>query len=153
MENKKILATDKTNNKVYICDETLSHMKAHPDVEINDVRKAINNIALSGTFFMESIDLHEIIGKDHCVFVPEERREEVKMIQRPNRDGLTPMIGIEAQSTSLITIGLCVDDDGLWTMFTAFYGVKAPKEPWDKTLSESEREESEEFWSTHALCM
>ena len=75
------------------------------------------------------------------------------MIQRPNRDGLTPMIGIEAQSTSLITIGLCVDDDGLWTMFTAFYGVKAPKEPWDKTLSESEREESEEFWSTHALCM
>ena len=153
MENKKILATDKENNKVYICNDTLSHMKAHPDVDINHIRKAINNIALSGTFFMESIDLHEIIGKDHCVFVPEERREEVKMIQRPNRDGLTPMIGIEAQSTSLITIGLCVDDDGLWTMFTAFYGVKAPKEPWDKTLSESEREESEEFWSTHALCM
>ena len=151
--NKKILATAKVNNKVYICDETLSHMKAHPDVELNDIRKAINNISLSGTFFMESVDLHETVGKDHCVFVPEDKRKEIKMVQRPNREGLTPMIDMEPQNTSLVTVGLCVDDDGLWTMFTAFYGVKAPKEPWDKTLSESEREESEEFLSTHALCM
>ena len=121
MNNKTILATDFNKTKVYICEETLRHMEAHPDVNLKHIQQAINNITLSGTFFMESIDLRETVGKDHCVFVPEDKRKEIKMVQRPNRAGLTPMIEMEPEDTTLVTVGVCVDDDGLWTLFTAFY--------------------------------
>jgi hypothetical protein len=36
-------------------------------------------------------------------------------------------------------------------LYTAFGGPLAPKEPGDPTLKDSEREESEKFWSQHAL--
>jgi hypothetical protein len=53
--------------------------------------------------------------------------------------------------TSLITIGICLDDDGVHTLFTAFYGKLAPREPWDPSLPDQDRAESEEFWKTHAI--
>ena len=93
-----------------------------------------------------------VVGKDHCIYVAPENWRNVKMVKRPNRKGPTPMIKANPQDTSLITIGICKDDDGLYTIFTAFYGLKAPKEPWD-TNSDLERSESEKFWSCHALCM
>ena len=149
---KKIIAKSKNNINVYICEETIAHMKAHSDVSLKHIQEAINNISLSGTFFMESVDLNTIIGKDHCIYVSPENWENITMVQRPNRKGFTPMIKSEPADTSLLTIGLCVDD-GLWTLFTAFYGVKVPKEPWDASIkSAQEKEESKKFWRCHALC-
>lgn len=148
---KKIIAKTKNNINVYICDETLKHMEAHPDVSISHIKEAIQNISLDGGFFMESIDMGRMVGKDHCLAVSPENWRKVKMVKRPERKGLTPMIKAEPQDTSLITIGICLDDDGLWTLFTAFYGVKAPKEPWDVESAE-EKAESEKFWRCHALC-
>lgn len=150
---KKIITKSKNNINVYICEETKEHMKAHSDVSLENIKEAINNVTLSGTFIMESVDLGTVIGKDHCIYVSTENWKNVNMIQRPNRKGLTPMIKSEPADTSLLTIGLCVDDDGLWTLFTAFYGVKVPKEPWDASIkSEQEKEESKKFWRCHALC-
>lgn len=150
--NKTFLNETKNNKKVFICDETLKHMEAHPDVSITHIKEAIQNISLDGGFFMESIDMGRVVGKDHCLAVSPENWSKVKMVKRPNRKGPTPMIKANPQDTSLITIGICLDDDGIWTLFTAFYGVKAPKEPWD-TNSDSERSESEKFWTCHALSM
>ena len=148
---KKIIAKSKNNINVYICEKTKEHMKAHSDVSLKHIIEVINSVTLSGTFFMESVNLGTVIGKDHCIYVPNEKWNEVQMVQRPNRKGLTPMIKAEPPDTSLLTIGVCVDDDGLWTLFTAFYGVKAPKEPWDVN-TEEEKTESEKFWRCHALC-
>lgn len=150
--NKTLLNETKNNKKVFICDETLKHMEAHPDVSINHVKEAIKNISLDGGFFMESVDMGRVVGKDHCIYVAPENWRNVKMVKRPNRKGLTPTIVLPPVETTLLTIGICMDDDGLYTIFTAFYGVKAPKEPWD-TNSDSERSESEKFWACHALCV
>lgn len=148
---KKIIAKSKNNINVYICEETKEHMKAHSDVSLKHIIEAINSVTLSGTFFMESVNLGTVIGKDRCIYVSPENWKNIKMIQRSNRKGFTPMIKAEPANTSLLTIGICVDDDGLWTLFTAFYGIKAPKEPWD-TKTEEEKTESEKFWNCHALC-
>ena len=153
MENKKFFEKSKNNKEVYICEQTLQHMAAHADVNFNDIKEAIRKIDLVGTFFMDSINLGRNVGKNHCIYVSHENWGKVKMLQRPNRAGLTPQIKAEPEDTSMITVGICLDEDGLWTIFTAFYGPKAPKEPWDKNLKEEERAESEAFWSCHALCM
>ena len=149
---KKLLAKSKNNKEVYICETTKEHMKAHLDVNINHIKEAINKIDLEGTFLIQEISLGRTIGKDKCIYVSKDRLDEVKFITRPNRKGTTPMIKAEPDDTDLITIGACVDGDGKWTLFTAFYGKKAPKEPWD-IKNEDELKESEQFWSCHALCI
>ena len=151
-ESKTLIGVAKNNVAVYAGTETIEHMNAHSDVAMDHITKAISKIEIAEgkTFLMQNVDLHTVIGKDHCVSVTSD--DDVRMEQRPNRQGKTPMVyGREAEDTSLINIGMCVDDDGLWTLFTAFYGVLAPKEPWDERLKEEEKAESIKFWSTHAL--
>lgn len=150
---KKLIETTKNNTEVFIGEETIKHMEAHSDVSIKHIKDAIKKITLNGTFFMESINMGKNVGKDHCIKIMPEDFEKIKMVQRPNRKGLTPMIEAEPEDTELLTIGLCIDeDDGKWTLFTAFYGIKAPREPWD-THTDEERAESETFWNCHALCI
>lgn len=153
--DKTLLGVTKDNVYVYISDKDMEHMKAHSDVDMKHVTKAISTITTPDknskiTKIMENVDLHEIIGKDHCVEVTPE--DDVRMEKRPGRQTETPMVyGKKAKDTSLINVGMCVDKDGEWTLFTSFYGVLAPKEPNDECLTEEERSESEAFWSTHAL--
>ena len=149
---KKLLAKSKNNKELYICETTKEHMKAHLEVKTEHIIEAINKTNLEGSFIFEQVSLNRIIGKDRCVYVPEDKIDKVKMITRSNRKGPTPMIDSEPEDTELITIGACVDGDGKWTLFTAFYGKKAPKEPWD-IENEDELKESEQFWSCHALCI
>lgn len=150
MENKTFLEKTKNNVKIYIGSETLSHMEAHKNVEMAHVKKAIKKMEYNAPFSINPIDLGEVIGTDSCVTVG--GCEEIKMMVRKNRDGATPIVfGRKAEPTSQIVIGICRDDDGLDTLFTAFYGQLAPKEPWDPRLKDEEREESKKFWSTHAL--
>ena len=150
---KKLLCSFENGVEVYVCNYTYTHMMAHADVDMSHIVEAISKISPADgqTFIMQNIDLGRIIGKDNCVAVNEE--DDVRIVTRPNRAGQTPIVyNREAEDTSLINVGLCLDEeDGLWTMFTAFYGILAPKEPWDFRLKDEEREESIQFWSTHAL--
>lgn len=153
MEKKIFFETSKNNKEVFICEATMQHMAAHADVNFSDIKEAIKKIDLQGTFFMDTVEMGHTVGKNHCIYVSPKDWDKVQMVQRPHRDGMTPHIQAKPEDTSLLTVGVCLDEDGLWTMFTAFYGPKAPKEPWDKNLKEEERAESEEFWNCHALCM
>ena len=147
---KKLLEVAKSGLSVYVGEETLAHMEAHSDVQMAHVKEAISKLDYQGPFWIGAVDLGRTIGKDHCVEITPQ--DDVRMVRRPNRDGETPMVyGREAADSSLIVIGICHDDDGLETLFTAFYGQLAPKEPWDPRLRDEEREASETFWSTHAL--
>ena len=99
---------------------------------------------------MCQINLGRTVGKDNCVEV--QPGDNPKMMYRRDREGQTPVLVYgKAADTSLINIGICLDDDGKHTMFTSFYGQLAPKEPWDKSLKPEEVQESQEFWSKHAL--
>lgn len=151
MENKTFIATTNNNVDVYMCESTYEHMLAHPDVRMDDVKEAISKTAYKAPFQIQSVDLGRICGKDSCVSIPDGMKPEMRT--RKGRQGKTPVFltGVEAEDTTLLTIGICKDDDGKNTIFTAFYGQLAPKEPSDQRLSDSERSEAESFWASHAL--
>lgn len=149
---KTYLATTKTGHKIYLCDETLEHMKAHSDVSMEHIKEAIEqNETYQGPFEIRMISLGYIVGEDRCIEV-QENDPEVQHLYRKGRAGTTPITFSKyARLTSLITIGICLDQDLKDTLFTAFYGQLAPREPWDPSLPEQERAESEEFWKNHAI--
>lgn len=149
---KEYLATTATGIDVYIGERTLQHMQAHSDVSMEHIREAIRkNDTYTGPFELWPINLGRVIGKDGCIQVKEDD-PDVQHLYRKGRNGTTPVVfDRPAPDTSVMTIGICLDDDGKHTMFTAFYGPSAPKEPWDPSLSDEGRAESEAFWRTHAL--
>lgn len=154
---KEFFAITRNNIEIYVDEATRLHMEAHSDVKISDMKEGISLIEYQGPFFIDSIDLGRIVGKDNCVAVAEDEKKLVQYRTRKNRQGKTPVIMAgqkEPADTSLITIGICKDSDGKDTLFTAFYGYKGEKEPWERGLSPEQKRKSEDFWSTHALiCM
>ena len=151
MEAKTFIAKTSNNVDIYMCESTYEHMLAHPDVRMSDIKEAIMKTVYKAPFQIKAVDLGRICGKDACIEIPAGMKPEMRI--RKGRQGKTPVFisGVEAEDTTLLTIGICTDDDGKNTVFTAFYGQLAPKEPWDQRLSDSERSESEEFWTSHAL--
>lgn len=148
---KEFLARTASNIDIYVNKETLQHMEAHPDVNIAHICEAIGKLeTYSGPFAMSSIDMERTVGKDACVETSPE--DKVTHLYRKGRQGTSPIATEkEPEDTSLLTVGICLDDDGRHTMFTSFYGQLAPKEPWDESLTPEEKIKSEQFWSAHAL--
>lgn len=158
--DKSFLARTVSNQDVYIDTKTKEHMQAHPDVKMAHIVEAIGKIGdYNGAFRIGSVTLdhEEPIGTNNCVEM--QKGDVVVPVYRKGREGTTLIvIGKEGAPTDQITIGICKDEDGKDTMFTAFYGPISPKElhsygP-DETLSAQEKEEKEiarKFWSEHAL--
>ena len=126
------------------------HMAAHAAVTNAILAEGVGQIEIGERpFLMDTVDFGRIIGTDDCVAVSD--ADDVRLLQRKARKGLSRIVfNRQAEPTRLLTVGICRDDDGLLTVFTAFFGVKAPKEPWD-CKNEAERTESDAFWATHAL--
>lgn len=146
----------KTRNSmnVKISENTKRHMLAHSDVKIEDIEEAVGKINYNGGFYMEAIDLERIIGQTSCVEVNED--DNVEYFYRKNRYGKTPFVrGKEKKDTTKIVIGIVNDrNTGEPMLLTAFYGERAPMEPWDainKKRPADEIEVCNNFWSTHAL--
>lgn len=147
---KTYLATTATGVEVYIGEDTLKHLEAHSDVKLEDVAEAIKAFDYVSPFRIGMVDLGRVVGKNNCVEVSD--GDKVLHLHRKGRQGTTPIVfSKEAADTSIVTVGVCKDDDGKDTLFTSYYGVLAPKEPWDRHLKDEERPEAEEFWSTHAI--
>jgi len=53
--------------------------------------------------------------------------------------------------TRLVTLIAGPHGDEPWVLYTAFGGPVAPREPWDASLDDAGRAESEAFWAEHAL--
>lgn len=148
---KMFLGNTKNGHEVYVIVNN-SHMEAHKDVSNELLAEAIQKVDYNPHFWMGTIDLGRTIGKDACVEISE--ADDVRWVKRPGRDITSPVVfNKEPVDTSLLTIGICTDDDGKETVFTAFPGQKAPKEPNDPRLKDWERYESKLFWSTHALAV
>ena len=148
---KRIIGQTANGHDAYVIIDN-EHMQAHADVTEELIAEAVGKIKYEPTFWMGTVDLERVIGKDTCVETTAD--DDVRMICRPGRNIESRMVfNREPEDTTLLTVGICTDeDDGLVTIFTAFPGVKAPKELNDPRLREEERVEAEAFWSTHALC-
>lgn len=147
---KRFVGTTKNGIDIYAINQD-AHMAAHESVTDEMLTEALKLVDYKAPFWMESIDVGHVIGTDNCVSVSES--DDVKMLYRKGRAGKSPIVfGREPAKTNLLTIGICHDDDGIDTIFTAFTGVKAPKEPWDPSLKSDEaKQEAEDFWKVHAL--
>lgn len=149
---KEYVATTANGFKVYRIVNDV-HMLAHKDADENKqlLAEAVEKVVYTNPFWMETLDMGRIIGKDGCVEVTEE--DDTCWACRPGRKLPSHLVfNKQPVETPYFTVGMCTDNDGLVTIFTAFAGKKAPKEPLDPTLKEEERAESEAFWATHALC-
>lgn len=146
---KKKINETRNGKEVYIIvDDT--HMQAHPQITESLLAEAIGKVDYKPPFQMVTVDMGRTIGTDMCVSTgPDD-----KIVWQARKGRTTPsrmVLGREPEPTSLVTVGICTDDDGLETVFTAFPGQLAPKELHDPRLKEEERAEAETFWATHAL--
>lgn len=152
---KTFLARTRSNENVFVSNKTLEHMKAHPDVNLAHIVEAVGKLPCAGEYFIKAVDLGRVIGKDRCVAVTDDNKGKVQLRKRKGRAGNTPVLlaedGFEFADTSKIVIGICRPSDGRYTLFTAYYGDLAPKEPWDGSLTVGELAESTQFWASHAL--
>lgn len=146
-----LLAVSADGEPVYMNGRTLAHMKAHSDVEMSLVGEAVGMSLLRGAeVIFGATDMGRVIGTSSCV---PSQGLEVTYVTRPHRAGATPFVHAEPVPTSLLTWGAFRNEQREWILITAYYGAKAPREPWDPNISsEEEREASGAFWSTHALC-
>jgi hypothetical protein len=125
-------------------------MLAHALVTEDVLAEAIEKIDLRPPFGFYTVDLGREIG--FTDLVETEEGDDIREECRPGRDLPSRIVyGREKEATTLLTVGICTDDDGLETVFTAFYGELAPKELSDPRLTDAERPEAEAFWATHAL--
>lgn len=144
----------KNGRKITVTQGTMNHMKAHQDVDMAVVDEALKKINFVGDFFIGSVDMGRIIGKTSCVEV--KPTDEVIYFYRKNRSGKTPFVKNRVPiDTKNITICLKKDwKSGRPILVTAYYGDRAPMEPWDarrKGCNAKEIEECDIFWKSHAL--
>lgn len=144
----------KNGIKIKVAHWTIDHMKAHQDVDMAIVDEALKKINFVGDFFIGSIDMGRVIGTTSCVEINPE--DEVLYFYRKNRFGKTPFVKNRLpKETKNVTICLGKDQkNGEPVLITAYYGDRAPMEPWDarrKNCSENVIKECDDFWNSHAL--
>lgn len=76
---------------------------------------------------------------------------EVEYVRRSEDRPLSRMIRLPKRETRRLTVIGVKDNENAATIFTAYGGECAPREPGDPSLSDEERKESEVFWAQHAL--
>ena len=147
---KKIFLGKTANGYDTYAIENDQHMLAH-SIKTEDLAEAVSKIEYVPTFWIGTVDLGRVVGKNACVEVTD--ADDIREECRPGRDLPSRVVyGRKMEDTTLMTVGICTDaDDGLVTVFTAFAGPKAPKELSDPRLTDAERPEAEVFWRTHAL--
>jgi len=107
-------------------------------------------------FFIETVELPAHLPSLPCelhgpaVGEPPIADGEVFFARRGDRPGDSRMIVREPGASRLLTV-IGGEHKGECILFTAFGGPSACREPWDPSLDDAGRLESEAFWSEHAL--
>jgi len=108
-------------------------------------------------FFIETISLPDELGELDCgLYGPlmgDEpiREDEVHYSRRGRRDGKSRMVDRSVRKTRLLSVIAGPHDGESCVLYTAYGGPVAPREPFDRSLDEEEKSESEKFWAEHAL--
>lgn len=108
-------------------------------------------------FFIETVELPEHLASLTCGLhgprtgdapVPE---AECHRAVRGSRKGPSRLCRRAPKPTRLVTVIAGPDGGEPMVLYTAYGGPQAPREPWDETLDDAGRAESEAFWALHAL--
>lgn len=108
-------------------------------------------------FFVETTELSAELSSLTCGLhgpatggepVPE---AEVHYERRGGRAGASRLCRRQPLQTRLVTVVAGPDGGEPCVFYTAYGGPSAPREPWDETLDDAGRAESEAFWALHAL--
>jgi len=136
----------------------VSHLDHGLDIEI--LFYILKKFRNKRGFFIETFKLPSKFGTIGCGLYgpvmgdPPVPLDEVRMVQRPGRNGPTPMVDRPPRPTHILTVIAGPEAEFDTYLFTAFGGPLAPREPHDSDIeSPEELAASKEFWSLHALSL
>lgn len=135
-----------------ISDTTKKHLLAHPGVEdlIEHAYSKLLKTGLIKPWTPLPYKFQNIIGNSECLEVKSVKDDELILCQRRiGRDKWSR--AVEDSPVPCDTLTMIVGKDN--NLITAYVGHPAPREPWDKSMNESQRRESVEFWRKNALCL
>lgn len=133
--------------------------KSHLDHGITDahIRHILDRFANRSGFFAETLIMPRSLASLPCAMhgpiVGEKPvgEDEAFYERRNGRKGLSRMCARRPSQSRKLTVIAGPSGNDLCVLYTAYGGPLAPREPWDPSMSESERRESVAFWSKHAL--
>jgi len=132
------------------------HTDSHLDHSVPEhvVEALLARFASRDGFFIETVEVNEQIP---CALIgpatghPEVTEDQVHYGRRGQREYPSRLIDRTPSVVNTVTVIAGPHDGKDCVVYTIYGGPCAPKEPNDPTLTEDLREESEEFWSVHAL--
>ena len=144
-----------TADGIAVKDRRHSHVHYEDGLTDEKIRKAISLISAAcplGKTQEATVHFDKTVGHSSCIALTDELRKRVQWIQRPGRDGLTPVLpGVPSVPVSTLTLVLLRTSEEEAVLLTAYAGEKASPEPWSPSLTDAERKAAKAFWSTHAL--
>ena len=131
---------------------------ADHNVSVETIAWALSQINPDG-FFLRTLELPEA----HCDLLSAlygplagdapVSDADVQFIKRSEDRPASRMVSLPKRATRLLTV-IGTAKDGDVTIFTAYGGHCAPREPGDATLAtDEEKKESSDFWAQHALAI
>jgi hypothetical protein len=141
---------------------------SHVDHTFTPAQRAfcLEAVADKSAFFIETIKLPTELGTAPCgLHGPATGGDPIEdgevTMQKRGKDrmvhgkpvGETRMVNREPVQVSEVTVIGGPHGDEPCILFTMYAGPCAPREPWDPSMNEEERQESKAFWAVHALGM
>ncbi len=140
---------------IVITETVIEHLSAHPDVTMF-LDEAIKRVSLptDGSILSVKVEMGRIVGRSGCAptisITPNDSALfALRLARRKASRVVLDRFGPEVSYIAVIAGP--TENPKEYKLYTAFIGEPAPKEPWDPTLTDVERPESIQFWSTHAL--
>lgn len=132
------------------------HLRAHPEVAgLLPEAAALVRLPRDGSFLSTKVEMGRIVGRSGCVSTPPiDPSHRSLFAQRIGRDRPSRIIIGEGEETTKVVV-LAFPARGetrTYVLVTSWVGGLAAKEPWDPMIkSQTECEESLDFWCSHAL--
>ena len=110
-------------------------------------------------FFIEDVDLPDGLTVESGLYGPAcgdapVQDSDVVMVRRAGRDGDSRCVRRPMRQTGKLVVIAGPDDSGNpCVLYTCYGGPQAPREPWDPSLDDAGRAESQAFWAQHALAV
>jgi hypothetical protein len=138
---------------IYLTDGVREHLKAHPGI-IGLFPEISSRVTLptDGSRLSSQISLGVVVGQSSLINTGLSNNTWFAM--RKNRIKASRVIpGKTPLDTDIVTIVASPVAENRYELVTAWFGVYAPKEPWDPSLAgdSSAYEESIHFWCRHGL--
>ncbi len=121
----------------------------HKGIDASLIKEALSKILSENRGFVETaVDMKRIVGLKHCVKTNE--NDQIFYARRTGREGLSRFVkNRKAEPCQFLTVILKKAYEGNeYILVTAFISDESMKEPWDRSAN---KEESIEYWNTHAL--